>query len=101
MAAAPGQTVEPLALNVALCQVMVSLSQREGPGQEPDADWLMPLKTFVRETLSSGVKLGNRHLHTLLDTVWKMVLTQRSRGEEAWGGPFKHGKPHYTHSFSF
>ncbi|XP_062322088.1 testis-expressed protein 10 homolog isoform X1 [Osmerus eperlanus] len=79
MPAAPGQTVEPLALNVALCQVMVSLSQREGPGQEPDADWLMPLKTFVRETLSSGVKLSNRHLHTLLDTVWKMVLTQRSR----------------------
>lgn len=74
-----GQIVEPLALNVTLCQVMVSLSQREGPGQEPEADWLMPLTAFVRETLSSRVKLSNRHLHTLLDTVWKMVVTQRSR----------------------
>ncbi|KAM6967337.1 testis-expressed protein 10 homolog [Aplochiton taeniatus] len=75
----PGATVEPLALNVMLCQVMVSLSQRQGHDQEPDADWLMPLRAFVKETLSSGAKLSNRYLHTLLDTVWKMVLTQKSR----------------------
>uniref|UniRef100_A0A674DYL1 Testis expressed 10 n=1 Tax=Salmo trutta TaxID=8032 RepID=A0A674DYL1_SALTR len=78
----PGQTVEPLALNVLLCQVMVSmvtLGQREGPAQEPDAEWLMPLRGFVQETLSSGAKLSQRHLHTLLETVWRMVITQRSR----------------------
>nr|XP_046159361.1 testis-expressed protein 10 homolog [Oncorhynchus gorbuscha]XP_046159362.1 testis-expressed protein 10 homolog [Oncorhynchus gorbuscha] len=78
----PGQTVEPLALNVLLCQVMVSmvtLSQREGQAQEPDAEWLMPLRGFVQETLSSGAKLSQRHLHTLLETVWRMVITQRSR----------------------
>ncbi|KAJ8004944.1 hypothetical protein DPEC_G00141540 [Dallia pectoralis] len=78
----PGQTVEPLALNILLCQVMVSmviLNQREGPAQEPDADWLMPLRGFVQETLSSGAKLSQRHLHTLLETVWRMVITQRSR----------------------
>lgn len=80
----PGQTVEPLALNVLLCQVMVSmvtLGQREGPAQEPDAEWLMPLRGFVQETLSSGAKLSQRHLHTLLETVWRMVITQRSRGK--------------------
>ncbi|XP_028971501.1 testis-expressed protein 10 homolog isoform X2 [Esox lucius] len=78
----PGQVVEPLALNILLCQVMVSmviLNQREGPAQEPDADWLMPLRGFVQETLSSGAKLSHRHLHTLLETVWRMVITQRSR----------------------
>lgn len=78
-ATVPGQTVDPLALNITLCQVMVSLSQRQAPGQEPDGDWLTLLRTFVRDTLSSDVKLSYRQLHMLLGTVWKMVLTQRSK----------------------
>ncbi|XP_058503508.1 testis-expressed protein 10 homolog [Solea solea] len=78
-AAIPGLTVEPLALNITLCQVMVSLSQRQELGRETDGDWLTLLRTFVRDTLSSGVKLSYRHLHMLLGTVWKMVLTQRSK----------------------
>ncbi|XP_020507595.1 testis-expressed protein 10 homolog [Labrus bergylta] len=78
-AAVPGLTVEPLALNITLCQVMVSLSQRQGVGRETDGDWLTPLRMFVRDTLSSGVKLSYRQLHMLLGTVWKMVLTQRSK----------------------
>lgn len=65
--------VEPLALNITLCQVMVSLSR------EADGDWLTPLKIFVRDTLGSGVKLNYRHLHMLLGTVWKMVLSQKSK----------------------
>ncbi|XP_031709456.1 testis-expressed protein 10 homolog [Anarrhichthys ocellatus] len=77
-AAVPGLTVEPLALNITLCQVMVSLSQRQGLGRETDGDWLTPLRTFVRDTLGSGVKLSYRQLHMLLGTVWKMVFTQRS-----------------------
>nr|XP_046255818.1 testis-expressed protein 10 homolog [Scatophagus argus]XP_046255819.1 testis-expressed protein 10 homolog [Scatophagus argus]XP_046255820.1 testis-expressed protein 10 homolog [Scatophagus argus] len=77
--AVPGLTVEPLALNITLCQVMVSLSQRQGLGREMDGDWLAPLRTFVRDTLGSGVKLSYRQLHMLLGTVWKMVLTQRSK----------------------
>lgn len=79
MAAFPGLTVEPLAMNITLCQVMVSLSQRRGLGQETDGDWLTPMRIFVRDTLSNGVKLSYRHLHMLLGTVWKMVLTQRSK----------------------
>ncbi|XP_022621555.1 testis-expressed protein 10 isoform X2 [Seriola dumerili] len=78
-AAVPGLTVEPLALNITLCQVMVSLSQRQGLIREADGDWLALLRTFVRDTLSSGVKLSYRQLHMLLGTVWKMVLTQRSK----------------------
>lgn len=78
-AAVPGQTVEPLVLNITLCQVMVSLSQRQGLSRETDGDWLMPLRAFVRDTLRSGVKLSYRQLHMLLGTVWKMVLTQRSK----------------------
>ncbi|GLD63625.1 testis-expressed sequence 10 protein [Lates japonicus] len=78
-AAVPGLTVEPLALNITLCQVMVSLSQRQGLGRETDGDWLTLLRTFVRDTLGSGVKLSYRQLHMLLGTVWKMVLTQRSK----------------------
>lgn len=58
---------------------MVSLSQRQGLGRETDGDWLTPLKIFVRDTLASGVKLNYRHLHMLLGTVWKMVLSQRSK----------------------
>ncbi|KAM6910385.1 testis-expressed protein 10 homolog isoform 1-T2 [Xenentodon cancila] len=78
-AAIPFLTVEPLALNITLCQVMVSLSQKQGLSREVDGDWLTPLRTFVRDTLGSGVKLSYRQLHMLLGTVWKMVLTQRSR----------------------
>ncbi|XP_028282103.1 testis-expressed protein 10 homolog [Parambassis ranga] len=78
-AAIPSLTVEPLALNITLCQVMVSLSQKQGLGREVDGDWLTPLRTFVRDTLGSGVKLSYRQLHMLLGTVWKMVLTQRSK----------------------
>ncbi|XP_056142166.1 testis-expressed protein 10 homolog [Lampris incognitus] len=78
-AVVPGQTLEPLGLNITLCQVMVSLTQREGLGQETDADWLVPLRSFVRDTLARGVKLSYRQLHMLLDTVWRMVLTQRSK----------------------
>ncbi|KAK5862339.1 hypothetical protein PBY51_017746 [Eleginops maclovinus] len=78
-AVVPVLTVEPLALNITLCQVMVSLSQRQGLGRETDGDWLTPLRTFVRDTLGSGVKLSYRQLHMLLGTVWKMVLTQRTK----------------------
>lgn len=84
MAAVPGSTVEPLALNITLCQVMVSLSQRQGLGRETDGDWLTPLRTFVRDTLGSGMKLSYRQLHMLLGTVWKMVLTQRSKSKHVW-----------------
>uniref|UniRef100_A0A3B3XXB8 Uncharacterized protein n=1 Tax=Poecilia mexicana TaxID=48701 RepID=A0A3B3XXB8_9TELE len=78
-AAVPSATVEPLALNITLCQVMVSLSQKQGLGQEADGHWLSPLRAFVRDTLGNGVKLSYRQLHMLLRTVWKMVLTQQSR----------------------
>ncbi|XP_057691484.1 testis-expressed protein 10 homolog [Corythoichthys intestinalis] len=78
-AAVPDVTVDPLALNITLCQVMVSLSQRQGIDREVDGDWLTPLRTFVRDTLSGEVKLSYRQLHMLLGTVWKMVLTQKSK----------------------
>ncbi|XP_017280523.1 testis-expressed protein 10 homolog [Kryptolebias marmoratus] len=78
-AAVPAPTVEPLALNITLCQVMVSLSQKQGPSQEADGDWLSPLRTFVRDTLGSGVKLSYKQLHMLLGTVWKLALAQRSK----------------------
>ncbi|XP_022048690.1 testis-expressed protein 10 homolog [Acanthochromis polyacanthus] len=78
-AAVLGLTVEPLALNITLCQVMVSLSQKQSQGRESDGDWVTPLRTFVRDTLGNTVKLSYRQLHMLLGTVWKMVLTQRSR----------------------
>lgn len=73
--------MEPMALNITLCQVMVSLSQRQEDSRETDGDWLTPLRTFVRDALSNGAKLSYRQLHMLLGTVWKMVLTQRSKGE--------------------
>ncbi|XP_061530833.1 testis-expressed protein 10 homolog [Phycodurus eques] len=78
-AAVPDVSVDPLALNITLCQVMVSLSQRQGVGREADGDWLTPLRTFVRDTLGGEVKLSYRQLHMLLGTVWKMVLTQKSK----------------------
>lgn len=75
-----GGNVEPLAVNVTLCQVMVTLSLR---GQNhvavEDADWLGPIRVFIRETLSSGGKLSSRHLAALLEVVWRMIVTQRSR----------------------
>lgn len=75
-----GSTVEPLAVNVTLCQVMVTLSLR---GQDhvaaEDADWLGPIRVFIRETLSNGSKLSSKHLAALLEVVWRMIVTQRSR----------------------
>ncbi|XP_053743094.1 testis-expressed protein 10 homolog [Synchiropus splendidus] len=79
VATVSGATVDPLALNITLCQVMVSLSQKNALGPEVDGDWLAPLRTFVRETLSNDVKLSYRQLYMLLGTVWKMMLTQRSK----------------------
>ncbi|XP_062841389.1 testis-expressed protein 10 homolog isoform X2 [Trichomycterus rosablanca] len=75
--------VEPLALNVMLCQVMVTLCLR---GRDhvaaQDADWLGPIRAFVTDTLSGGGKLNSKHLGALLEVVWRMVVTQRSRVTE-------------------
>ncbi|XP_072548337.1 testis-expressed protein 10 homolog [Salminus brasiliensis] len=75
-----GGNVEPLALNVMLCQVMVTLSLRgldNVAGQ--DADWLGPIRAFVTDTLSNGGKLSSKHLAALLEVVWRTIVTQRSR----------------------
>ncbi|KAI7806554.1 testis-expressed protein 10 homolog isoform X2 [Triplophysa rosa] len=80
VATVAGGNVEPLALNVTLCQVMVTLSLKgcsDGVGQ--DADWLGPIRDFIKETLSSGSKLSSKHLAALLEVVWRMIVTQRSR----------------------
>lgn len=60
---------------------MVSLVQKQGPSREADGDWLLPVRSFVRDTLGSSVKLSYKQLHMLLGAVWKMVLTQRSRSK--------------------
>lgn len=75
-------SVEPLVLNVTLCQVMVTLSHR-GPGQAEgqDADWLGLIRSFVRETLTGGGKLSSKQLAALLEVVWRLVVSQKSRGE--------------------
>ncbi|XP_028326605.1 testis-expressed protein 10 homolog [Gouania willdenowi] len=75
----PTKTVEPLALNIKLCQVMVAVGNKKGLKGESDEDWLKPLRTFVRDTLANSVKLSYRQLDMLLGTVGKMVLTQRSK----------------------
>ncbi|KAK7881072.1 hypothetical protein WMY93_032322 [Mugilogobius chulae] len=79
VSALPMATVDPLALNITLCQVMVSLSQKQELSTESDSSWLTPLRVFAQDTLSSGVKLSSKQLNMLLDTVWKMVVTQKSR----------------------
>ncbi|XP_076137285.1 testis-expressed protein 10 homolog [Alosa pseudoharengus] len=73
-------SVEPLALNVTLCQVMVTLSHR-GPGQPEgqDADWLGPIRSFVRETLTAGSRLSSKQLGALLEVVRRLVVSQRGR----------------------
>ncbi len=77
-----GGNVEPLALNVTLCQVMVTLSLRgQDQVEAKDADWLGPIRVFISETLSNGGKLSSKHLAALLEVVWRMIVTQRSRGE--------------------
>ncbi|MBN3321935.1 TEX10 protein, partial [Atractosteus spatula] len=77
-AAAGDAGVDPLALNLTLCQVMANLTSSADGRQ--DADWLGPVRAFVRESLTSGVRLGARHLANLLEVVWKLVLTQRNKG---------------------
>ncbi|XP_016387574.1 testis-expressed sequence 10 protein homolog [Sinocyclocheilus rhinocerous] len=75
-----GGNVEPLALNVTLCQVMVTLSLRgQDHVEAEDADWLGTIRVFIRETLSNGGKLSSKHLAALLEVVWRMIVTQRSR----------------------
>uniref|UniRef100_A0A8B9K4Z4 Testis expressed 10 n=1 Tax=Astyanax mexicanus TaxID=7994 RepID=A0A8B9K4Z4_ASTMX len=75
-----GGNVEPLALNVMLCQVMVTLSLRGRDNVAGlDSDWLGPIRAFVTDTLSNGGKLSSKHLAALLEVVWRMIITQRSR----------------------
>lgn len=80
-------SVEPLVLNVTLCQVMVTLSQRGEPGQADgqDADWLGLIRGFVRETLTGGGKLSSKQLAALLEVVWRLVVSHKSRGEASTG----------------
>uniref|UniRef100_A0AAY4DRT0 Pre-rRNA-processing protein Ipi1 N-terminal domain-containing protein n=1 Tax=Denticeps clupeoides TaxID=299321 RepID=A0AAY4DRT0_9TELE len=71
---------DPLGLNVTLCQVMVTLSVKgRGQPEGQDADWLGPIRSFVRETLMDGGRLGGRQLAPLLEVVWRLVLNQKSR----------------------
>ncbi|XP_031432537.1 testis-expressed protein 10 homolog isoform X2 [Clupea harengus] len=75
-----GASVEPLVLNVTLCQVMVTLSHRgSGQPEGQDADWLGPIRSFVRETLTGGSKLSSKHLGALLEVVWRLVVSQKTR----------------------
>ena len=74
--------MEPLVLNVTLCQVMVTLSHRgSGQPEGQDADWLGPIRSFVRETLTGGSKLSSKHLGALLEVVWRLVVSQKTRGD--------------------
>ncbi|XP_066546986.1 testis-expressed protein 10 homolog [Amia ocellicauda] len=75
--AAGGPSVEPLALNLTLCQVMVTLTS--GAEGRQDAEWLAPIRAFVRDSLSSGTRLSAKQLGGLLEVVWRLVMTQKSR----------------------
>ncbi|TRY84600.1 hypothetical protein DNTS_001334 [Danionella cerebrum] len=79
-AASAGNNVEPLAVNVTLCQVMVTFSLRDQDHvAAEDADWLGPIRIFIKDTLTNGSKLSLKHLGALLEVVWRMIVTQRSR----------------------
>ncbi|KAG5857008.1 hypothetical protein ANANG_G00013970 [Anguilla anguilla] len=52
---------------------------RAGPRWSPWRSTSRCARAFVRETLSSGVKLSSKHLAALLEVVWRLVLTHRSR----------------------
>ncbi|XP_067866511.1 testis-expressed protein 10 homolog isoform X2 [Heterodontus francisci] len=68
----------PLALNLALCQVMVSLTNTVTV--HLDTDWLEQIRKFVTESLSDGRKLTSQQLSGMLMLVWRLVLVQRNRG---------------------
>lgn len=69
-----------LALNLAVCQVMVSLTNSVTVHQ--DSDWLDQIRKFVTENLSDGRKLACQQLSGILVLVWRLVLIQHNRGEE-------------------
>ncbi|GCC25048.1 hypothetical protein chiPu_0003453 [Chiloscyllium punctatum] len=71
-------TDHPLALNLALCQVMVSLTS--ALTVHLDADWLEQIRKFVSESLSDGRKLTSQQLNGMLMLVWRLVLVQCNRG---------------------
>ncbi|XP_078394837.1 testis-expressed protein 10 homolog isoform X3 [Cetorhinus maximus] len=68
----------PLALNLALCQVMVSLTN--ALTVHLDTDWLEQIRKFVTESLSDGRKLTSQQLNGMLMLVWRLVLVQCNRG---------------------
>ncbi|XP_041104126.1 testis-expressed protein 10 homolog isoform X2 [Polyodon spathula] len=70
-------SVDALALNLALSQVMVSLTSSTVVQQ--DSDWLEAIRKFVTHSLSSGSKLSSKQLSGLLEVVWRLALTQRNR----------------------
>ncbi|XP_007895621.1 testis-expressed protein 10 homolog isoform X1 [Callorhinchus milii] len=67
-----------LALNLALCQVMVLLTNTSTV--HLDTEWLEQIRKFVTESLSDGRKLSSHQLSGLLMVVWRLVLIQRNRG---------------------
>ncbi|XP_033849616.3 testis-expressed protein 10 homolog [Acipenser ruthenus] len=76
-AAALLASVDALALNLALSQVMVSLTSSTVVQQ--DSDWLEAIRKFVTHSLLSGSKLSSKQLSGLLEVVWRLTLTQRNR----------------------
>ncbi|XP_072365034.1 testis-expressed protein 10 homolog [Scyliorhinus torazame] len=68
----------PLALNLALCQVMVSLTN--ALTVHLDTDWLEQIRKFVTESLSDGRKLTSQQLNGMLMLVRRLVLVQCNRG---------------------
>ncbi|XP_069769689.1 testis-expressed protein 10 homolog isoform X2 [Narcine bancroftii] len=67
-----------LVLNLALCQVMVSLTSSLTAHQ--DSDWLEQVRKFVTQNLSDGRKLAYQQLSGMLMLVWRLVLIQHNRG---------------------
>ncbi|XP_064409284.1 testis-expressed protein 10 homolog isoform X2 [Latimeria chalumnae] len=70
-------SIDPLALNLTLCQVMVSLTST--PTLQLDIDWIQQIQKFVIENLSAGNKLTSKQLSGMLAVVWRLVLLPRNR----------------------
>lgn len=75
----PSNSIDPLVLNLTLCEIMVSLASAST--LQMDSHWLDRIRTFVTETLQESCRLNSKQLNKLLRVAWRLVQIQVNKGK--------------------
>lgn len=96
---ASSNNIDPLLLNLTLCDIMVSLASAST--LQMDSDWLDMIRTFVAETLQNACKLNCKQLNRLLGVTWRLLQIQRNKGKISLPALLCNKRWHLARPFGF